>query len=160
MGDKWVMKIESRPGKPLIIGNAGRPDVGILIHRPDAPTVLVVSGTKAEHGPGGFECLVYEPGKEHVLEVDSQAAFKFTPFEDATTWIELTEVDPTDPEPEPEPEPQPEPEPEPEPGDPWPALFAKLTKIEDLLSEHVRLHHLEDPFCAPSRAELTGVADE
>ena len=58
------------PGLPLLVGNWVRPNVPIRITPPRGAPVTVVSGSKPEYGPGGFEIYATEIGT-YVLEIES-----------------------------------------------------------------------------------------
>jgi hypothetical protein len=61
------------PGLPLLVGNWIQPNVPIRITPPGGPSVVVVSGSKPEYGPGGFEIYANKTGM-YVLEV---AGYRF-----------------------------------------------------------------------------------
>jgi len=98
---KWTMHVEARPGHRLIIGDAGRPEIWLRISAKGIPGLEVMTGSKPEHGAGGFECPVYSAGW-HTLSIDRQE-FEFVPFPDATTWVslELSEPEVSGPPPAP-----------------------------------------------------------
>lgn len=56
-------------GLPLLVGDWGKPNVPIRITPPGGPPVVVVSGSKGEYGPGGFEFYATKVGP-YVLEMD------------------------------------------------------------------------------------------
>lgn len=56
------------PGLPLLVGNWIQPNIPIRITPPGGASVVVVSGSKPEYGPGGFEIYANQTGT-YVLEV-------------------------------------------------------------------------------------------
>jgi hypothetical protein len=61
------------PGLPLLVGDWGQTNVPIRITSPQGASVTVISGSKPEYGPGGFEIYATEIGT-YVLEM---AGYRF-----------------------------------------------------------------------------------
>jgi hypothetical protein len=64
---EWVYTVETQPGIGLLVGDIGLPNKQITIYKPHGETHRVMSGSKPEFGPGGFETYAQVPGK-YVLE--------------------------------------------------------------------------------------------
>jgi hypothetical protein len=58
------------PGMPLIFGNWGEAGIPIMLVGAGGNIQQVLTGSKLEHGPGGFEFLVYGKGL-HLLSIAS-----------------------------------------------------------------------------------------
>jgi hypothetical protein len=63
------VEIEVSPGLPLIVGDWGDPNVPILVTPPSGGSFVVMTGTKLEYGPGGFEFYYNQTGI-HILEIE------------------------------------------------------------------------------------------
>jgi hypothetical protein len=63
---KWQSKIERGQGLPLLVGDIGLADETITITRPDGRAERLTSGSKTEHGKGGFELYANESGTYKV----------------------------------------------------------------------------------------------
>lgn len=59
---KWVYTLHSGPGMGLLVGDIGVPNEEITIYKPNNQVQRVISGSKAEYGPGGFETYAQVPG--------------------------------------------------------------------------------------------------
>jgi hypothetical protein len=109
----WAMTVEYRSGPHIIAGTLSRAGIELTISDPWGNAVTVTSGSKPEHGPGGFEVVAPH-------EVKHTLTFLGETFEvlmkDGTTLVTFIETMPEpEPKPKPKPEPQPEPKPEPKP---------------------------------------------
>jgi hypothetical protein len=51
------MKLEYEPGPEIIAGSLPRPGIRVVVADPWGNATSVVSGSKTEHGPSGFEVL-------------------------------------------------------------------------------------------------------
>jgi hypothetical protein len=65
-----TVEISRGAGLPLIVGNWGQPDVPILITPPQGGPFKVITGTKLEFGPGGFETYAGIPGI-YTLQIEN-----------------------------------------------------------------------------------------
>jgi hypothetical protein len=67
-----ALTVEARrgPGLPLIVGDWGKPNVPVFITPPRGGPFKVVSGTKPEFGPGGFETYAGDPG-DYILQIET-----------------------------------------------------------------------------------------
>jgi hypothetical protein len=65
-----TVEISRGAGLPLIVGNWGQPDVPILITPPQGGPFKVITGTKLEFGPGGFEMYAGVPGI-YTLQIEN-----------------------------------------------------------------------------------------
>ena len=72
---KLTYTLQTEAGLPLLVGNIGAAGKPITITRPDGRREQVVSGSKPEFGPGGFEIYANIPGSYrleflgHTLEL-------------------------------------------------------------------------------------------
>ncbi|MDX1520266.1 MAG: SpoIID/LytB domain-containing protein [Anaerolineae bacterium] len=64
-----IVEIERIPGLPIVLGNWGQPNKPIRINAPSGNVYQVMTGTKPEFGPGGFEFYAIEKGT-YVLEIE------------------------------------------------------------------------------------------
>jgi hypothetical protein len=159
------MGVEYRAGPRLIAGIFPRSGIELTLTDPWSNASKAVSGSKPEHGPGGFEVMAPELVEYTLAFLDEAFSVQ---MRDGITFVSFTEVELPTPGPEPEPKPKPEPEPEPEPQpeperepdpvpqpepepepepkpvpgpgpDPtaqqWAALFQRLMRIEELISK-------------------------
>jgi hypothetical protein len=55
--NRWSMKLEYRPGPEMIAGSLPRRGIRIVVADPWGNATSVMSGSKTEHGPAGFEVL-------------------------------------------------------------------------------------------------------
>ena len=84
------MAVERRPGLRLLAGTFPRADIPLTISDPWGHTVSLVSGSKPEHGKGGFETPIWNNGLhtlrflDQTFPVPVQDDFVFV------TFIELT----------------------------------------------------------------------
>jgi hypothetical protein len=78
---EWEVKIERGRGLALLVGDIGVPRETVTITLPGGRVERVTSGSKAEHGKGGFEIYAHEPGiykiefLDQVFEVSMQGQF-------------------------------------------------------------------------------------
>jgi hypothetical protein len=108
---KWQMAVEYRSGPPILAGTFPRAGIQVTIADPWGNATTVISGSKPEHGPGGFE-VVAPHQVEYTLAFLEQTFV--VQMKDGSTFVTFSEPAPPEPEPEPVPEPEPEPEPVPE----------------------------------------------
>jgi hypothetical protein len=64
-----TVELTRGPGLPLIVGDWGRPNVAITVTAPSGAGQQVMTGTKPEFGPGGFETYATETGT-YLLEIE------------------------------------------------------------------------------------------
>jgi hypothetical protein len=57
------------PGLPLLAGDWGQPNVPIRVTLPNGRVAALLSGTKPEYGPGGFELYAQQAGT-YVVQID------------------------------------------------------------------------------------------
>lgn len=57
-----VVELVRQSGLPLLVGDWGQPNVPIRVIMPNGQTVAVLSGSKPEYGPGGFEVYAQQAG--------------------------------------------------------------------------------------------------
>ena len=69
--DEWQISLERREGLPLLVGDIGIADRPIVSTSPTRVQQQVMSGTKPEWGPGGFEFYTTEIGN-YILEFENQ----------------------------------------------------------------------------------------
>lgn len=65
-----VVEIARGAGLPLLVGDWGTPNVSIRVKPPLGPALTIVSGSKREFGPGGFEMYALQTGL-YVLEIEN-----------------------------------------------------------------------------------------
>ncbi len=65
-----VVEIARGSGLPLLVGDWGAPNTPIRVKPPLGPALTVISGTKREYGPGGFEMYALQTGV-YVLEIEN-----------------------------------------------------------------------------------------
>mgnify|MGYP001819280037 CR=1 FL=1 len=154
----WEMSVAYRAGPRVIAGTFPQPGIDVTATDPWGNASTVTSGSKPEHGEGGFELVTPH-------QVVYTLAFLNEAFEvqvkEGTTLVTFDSIDPPEPvpvpepepvpepdpepvpEPEPEPAPEPEPEPEPEsevesepgpPGARWITILERLEQIEALIA--------------------------
>lgn len=68
-GPSITVEIARGTGLPLIVGDWGRPNVPIVMIAPSRATYRLVTGTKPEYGPGGFETYATETGT-YIFEIE------------------------------------------------------------------------------------------
>jgi hypothetical protein len=111
-----------------------RPGIDVTATDPWGNASTVTSGSKPEHGVGGFEFLAPH-------RVAYRLAFLEEEFEvqvrEGTALVTFTEMSWPEPEPEPEPDPEAdqEPDPGPPPADRWKLMVEKLKRIEALVAK-------------------------
>jgi hypothetical protein len=140
----WQMAVEYRPGARIIAGSLPQPGLQVTVTDPWGNASTVVSGSKPEFGPGGFEVLAPHPVIYTVAFLDQTFQVQ---MEEGATFVTFSRVtapqtptpSPTPQTPTPAPTPQPSPNSKPEPAtDPalarWQLLVEKLERIEELLA--------------------------
>jgi hypothetical protein len=145
-GTGWQMDVEYRPGPRIIAGSLPRAGIEVTVADPWGNASRVVSGSKAEYGPGGFEVVAPHAVTHTVSFLDQRFE---VPVRDGSAIVTFTESGvPGQPEPPPE-EPTPPPEePTPPPTEPppptptppsgsvdekWAQVMERLERIETLL---------------------------
>jgi hypothetical protein len=103
----WEMSVERKPGLPLLAGTFPRADIPLTISDPWGTTVSLVSGSKPEHGQGGFETPIWENTiytirfLDQTFQVPVQDDFVFVTFTElmgegrvrlVTAWLPEAEV--------------------------------------------------------------------
>ena len=79
----WQMDIERRPGPRLIVGRLPEPSIPVVIADPWGNETYLISGSKPEHGPGGFDVPVWRDvlytirlqGQRFSVEVRNDTVF-------------------------------------------------------------------------------------
>jgi hypothetical protein len=115
----------------VIAGDLGVAGKTITVRDPWDNVFATMSGSKPEHGPGGFEVIAPNPhtgytfnALNRILTFEHRAGMTFITVDNA-----------------PEPEPEPEPEPTPETETDWEAFFAalfeRLDRIIAILEERL-----------------------
>jgi hypothetical protein len=163
-GPGWKMEVDYRPGPPIIAGVFPQAGINITVTDPWGNAATTSSGSKPEHGPGGFEVLAPHPVKYTISFLDE--IFEVKMRHGRSTFVTFTEseppkppeeppveppveppeppkeppVEPTVQPPEPPEEPPLEPPAEPPkppapPGDRWAILFEKLERLERLVAK-------------------------
>ena len=128
----WEMIVEHRPGPQVIAGTLPRAGIDVTVTDPWGNASSVVSGSKLEHGLGGFEVLSPEPVQYTIAFLDQR--FEVLPKGGLTflTFLELPKAEPPAvPEHAPDPldtAPQPA-------GAPQQQALKKLARIEELLAK-------------------------
>jgi hypothetical protein len=59
---RWTYTLTTGAGLPLLVGDIGVKNERVMVIRPDGTTDQLTSGSKPEHGPGGFETYANIPG--------------------------------------------------------------------------------------------------
>jgi hypothetical protein len=59
---RWTYTMEPGQGLPLLIGDIGLAKESVTVIKPDGTTDRLTSGSKPEHGPGGFETYADKRG--------------------------------------------------------------------------------------------------
>ncbi len=95
---RWTMSVERRPGARVIAGNFPRAGIRLAITDPWGNAVVVISGSKLEHGPGGFETPVWASGVytlrflDQCFQVRVEKDFLFLTFREeseGSPWARL-----------------------------------------------------------------------
>ena len=161
-GAGWHMEVEHRPGPKVLAGSLPDAGIDLQITDPWGNSVTVASGSKPEHGFGGFEVLAPHIATytlsflNHSFKVEMRGQSVFVTFTEteAPPPIEPPVEPPVEPPAEPPTEPPVEPppaeppvdplpieppveppvEPEEQPDDRWAQLFEKLEQIEKLIA--------------------------
>ena len=151
----WEMSVAYQAGPRVIAGTFPRSGIDVTVADPWGNASTVTSGSKPEHGEGGFEVVAPHPVAYtlaflgETFEVQVREGTTLVTFDSIESPVPepVPEPEPErEPEPEPEPkpepesepvpEPQPDPEPESDPGPPgarWTAVLEKLEQIEALI---------------------------
>ncbi len=66
----WIMTIHRQPGIRLLIGKLPHPGVDVTVRNAWGDPVVVCSGSKPEHGPGGFEVPIWTTGLYTIRFLD------------------------------------------------------------------------------------------
>ncbi|MCB0173054.1 MAG: hypothetical protein KDJ97_21180, partial [Anaerolineae bacterium] len=69
---EWRYTFETGQGLGLLVGDIGIPGERIAITRPDGQHLNVTSGSKGEHGAGGFETYAQKPGRYQIEFLDQK----------------------------------------------------------------------------------------
>ena len=67
---QWLMKVTRTSGSPMIAGNLPEADIPVSITPPSGPITRVVSGSKPQHGIGGFEVGATQRGSYTIQFLD------------------------------------------------------------------------------------------
>jgi hypothetical protein len=131
------MEVRYRPGPRIIVGSLPVAGVPVTISDPWGNATTVTSGSKPEHGLGGFEVLAPHNAIYTLTLLGEIFEVK---MQDRSAIVAFAESAPSGPEPEPGSEPEPRPSPGSEwawepPVDHWALLFEKLTRIEELITK-------------------------
>jgi hypothetical protein len=68
----WSMDVQQQTGLPLLIGSLPRTGIILTVEDPTGDRMTVVSGSKPEFGPGGFEIWLRCSGPHKVRFLDQQ----------------------------------------------------------------------------------------
>lgn len=66
-----TVKITRGPGLPLIVGDWGKPNVPLIFTTPAGKRYQIMTGSKPEFGPGGFEIYTDQTGA-YLLDIENQ----------------------------------------------------------------------------------------
>jgi hypothetical protein len=157
MSPSWKMDVDYRLGPPIIAGALPHAGINLTVTDPWGNAVTASSGSKPEHGPGGFEVLAPHPVKYTISFLDD--TFEVKMEDGRSTFVTFSKLEPPEKPPEEPPEeppvepPQPPEEPPVEPpeppekppvgppqppappGDHWAMLFEKLELLEKLVAK-------------------------
>jgi hypothetical protein len=95
----WTMTVEHRPGARIIAGSLPREGIDVTITDPWGNTSQVTSGSKPDHGPGGFEVVAPHVASYTLAFLDQ--AFEVQTH-DGATFLTFVEGDSPDSEPDPD----------------------------------------------------------
>jgi len=87
----WAMVVEYRPGPRIIAGSFPRKEIKVTIADPWGNASTVDSGSKPEHGPGGFEVLAPNLATYTLTFLDQ--TFE-VPTKDGVTFVTFSEGEP------------------------------------------------------------------
>ena len=117
---QWLMKVTRMSGSPMIAGNLPEADIPVTVTSPSGPITRVVSGSKPEHGIGGFEVGAPQRGSytiqfldqtfnlpvdgrftriilirgTHPIESQANIVSQTMPMSQAHDWLQYFESDP------------------------------------------------------------------
>lgn len=114
----WQLHQEDKPGLRMLIGKMPQAGIDVTVGDPWGNATTVRSGSKPEHGPGGWEVVAWAAAVFTVRFRDQ--AFTVDVADDTTSYLTFTYTEPPT-------------EPEPEPQDPWDLVFERLDRILALL---------------------------
>lgn len=75
---EWTYTFEIGQGLGLLVGDIGLPGERITIIKPDGRWVYVTSGSKGEHGIGGFELYAQQPGRYQIEFLEQRFTLTLT----------------------------------------------------------------------------------
>ena len=75
---EWTYTLTTGSGLGLLVGDIGLAGKTVAVTRPGGWQDLVTSGSKAEHGPGGFETYAQSPGTYVVEFLDQRFELELT----------------------------------------------------------------------------------
>lgn len=141
----WKMAVEHRAGPRIIAGTLPTAGIEVTITDPWGNASTVLSGSKPEHGPGGFEVVAPHAVKHTVTFLDQSFELQ---MREGIAFVTFTGAAPPEPEEpiEPEEEPPPDEQEEPEEIEPdeeakaqttqerWALVLEKLDRIEELIA--------------------------
>jgi hypothetical protein len=87
----WTMTVEHKAGVRAVAGQFPREGISLTVTDPWGNSVTVVSGSKPEFGPGGFEALAWADGTftlrflDQTFTVDVRGNFAFVTFTEEPT---------------------------------------------------------------------------
>jgi hypothetical protein len=86
----WQMNVRHQPGLRLLIGSLPRAGITVSVVDPWGHAVTLLSGSKGEYGPGGFEAPIWVPGQYSIRFLNQE--FKVDLREDTAfvTFIEAS----------------------------------------------------------------------
>jgi hypothetical protein len=90
----WKMSVAYRPGAAILVGSMPRQGIQVTVADPWGNTSQVVSGSKAEYGPGGFEVLAPHEGVYRVSFLDEEFAVQ---TRSGVTHVVFQEIHPSAP---------------------------------------------------------------
>lgn len=67
---RWTYTLTTGPGLPLLVADIGVKNERVVVIKPDGAVDQLISGSKPEHGPGGFETYANLPGTYKIQFMD------------------------------------------------------------------------------------------
>jgi len=68
--DTWTMKVQRRGGLRLLIGKMPEANIAVAVSDSWGNVTALLSGSKPEHGPGGWELNIWNPGTYTISFLD------------------------------------------------------------------------------------------
>jgi len=89
----WMMTVERRPGIRLLIGKFPHPGIAVTVRNAWGDQVVVVSGSKPEYGPGGFEVPIWTTGLYTIRFLDQTFKVNLGDETVVVTFVERSAAD-------------------------------------------------------------------